>query len=202
MAKNTLPVNFQDDILNSAMDGKRRFKLIPNSDGTYSLEDATTYDQVGSNFGAGQINATNQAVNESADKNKVIQDIEAIRNVTEDGYIAGAIALKHVDNSLEGHGVCELLAETNSTDTNNAIEISNIKNFRYLLFIILNGSNDCICNTLIPVDIVYSYNKWFAKYDNLTNNKTYDAVVKIISDTSVNLYVTDSTRKACLYGIK
>ena len=104
MAKNTLPVNFQDDILNSAMDGKRRFKLIPNSDGTYSLEDATTYDQVGSNFGAGQINATNQAVNESADKNKVIQDIEAIRNVTEDGYIAGALALKHVDNSLNNIG--------------------------------------------------------------------------------------------------
>ena len=131
-----------------------------------------------------------------------LKTIEEISANTDENALAGANAVKEVYDSLEGHGVCELLAETNSTDTNNTIEISNIKNFRYLLFIILNGSNDCICNTLIPVDFVYSYNKWFAKYDNLTNNKTYDAVVKIISDTSVNLYVTDSTRKACLYGIK
>lgn len=65
MAKSTLPVNYQDDILNNAMGGKRRYKMINNSDGTVSLEDVTTYDQVGSNFGAGQMNATNQAVNES-----------------------------------------------------------------------------------------------------------------------------------------
>lgn len=100
MAKSTLPVNYQDDILNNAMGGKRRYRMINNSDGTVSLEDVTTYDQVGSNFGAGQMNATNAAVNESADKNRVIQDIEAIRNVTEDGYIAGALALKQVDSSL------------------------------------------------------------------------------------------------------
>lgn len=104
MAKNTLPVDFQDDIMNSSMGGNRRYKMINNSDGTVSFEDATTYDQVGSNFGAGQMNATNTAVNEAADKNKVIQDLDAIRNVTEDGYIAGAIALKQVEQSLEELG--------------------------------------------------------------------------------------------------
>lgn len=100
MAKNTLPVNFQDDILNSAMGSKRRYSVINNSDGTISLEDATTYDQVGSNFGAGQMNATNAAVNASADAGKIIDDIDAIRNVTKDGYMAGALALKQIDNSL------------------------------------------------------------------------------------------------------
>lgn len=100
MAKNTLLVDFQDDIMNSSMGGNRRYKMINNSDGTVSFEDATTYDQVGSNFGAGQMNATNAAVNEAADKNKVIQDLDAIRNVTEDGYIAGALALKQVEQSL------------------------------------------------------------------------------------------------------
>lgn len=100
MAKNTLPVNFKDDIMNSAMGGKRRYRIINNSDKTISLEDVTLYDQIGDNYGAGQVNATNQAVNESADKNKVIQDIETIRNVTEDGYMAGALALKQVDDSL------------------------------------------------------------------------------------------------------
>lgn len=101
MAKNTLPVDFKDDIMNSSMGGKRRYRVINNSDGTISLEDATTYDQVGSNFGAGQMNATNEAVNASADAGKIIDDIEAIRNVTKEGYMAGALALKQVDNSLE-----------------------------------------------------------------------------------------------------
>lgn len=100
MAKNILPVDFKDDIMNSSMDGKRRYKLIQNSDGTYSLEDVTTYDQVGSNFGAGQMNATNAAVNAAADANKIIDDIDTIRAVTQEGYIVGALALKQVDDSL------------------------------------------------------------------------------------------------------
>lgn len=65
MAKATLPENFKDDVLASSMGGKRRYNLIHNSDGTVSLEDATTYTQVGSNFGAAQVNATNTAVNAS-----------------------------------------------------------------------------------------------------------------------------------------
>ena len=43
MAKQTLPVNFKDDILNSSMGGKRRYNLIQNSNGTVSLEDVTSY---------------------------------------------------------------------------------------------------------------------------------------------------------------
>lgn len=65
MAKSTLPVNFKDDVLAASMGGKRRYRLIHNSDGTVSLEDTTTYTQVGSNFGAAQVNATNAAVNAS-----------------------------------------------------------------------------------------------------------------------------------------
>ena len=101
MAKPILTTDFKDDIMQEAMNGKRRYKMINNSDGTISLEDATTYDQVGSNFGAGQMNATNAAVNASADAGKIIDDIDAIRNVTKEGYMAGALALKQIDNSLE-----------------------------------------------------------------------------------------------------
>lgn len=102
MAKTVLPVDFKDDILNVSMNGKRRYNLVPNSDGTYSLEDVSTYDQVGSSYGAGQINPLNQAVNESADAGKIIDDIETIGAVTEDGYIAGAKALQSVNDSLAG----------------------------------------------------------------------------------------------------
>lgn len=100
MAKSTVPVNFKDDIMNSAMNGKRRYRMINNSDGTISLEDVTTYDQVGSNFGAAQMNATNKAVNAAADASKIIDDIDAIRATTQSGYMAGALALKQVDDSL------------------------------------------------------------------------------------------------------
>lgn len=65
MPKPTLPENFQDDVLAASMGGKRRYRLIHNSDGTVSLEDATTYTQVGSNFGSSQVNNISKAVNAS-----------------------------------------------------------------------------------------------------------------------------------------
>lgn len=70
MAKETLPANFKDDILASEMGGKRRYK-ITFPDGTEQevmLEDVTNYDQVGSNFGAAQVNQINTAINESLGK--------------------------------------------------------------------------------------------------------------------------------------
>lgn len=104
MAKNTLPTNFKDDILNSSMNSKRKYNMIQNTDGTVSLEDASTYDQIGSEYGASQVNATNKAVNESADAGKIIDDVDDINAVTEKGYIAGALALKALNSSLETLG--------------------------------------------------------------------------------------------------
>lgn len=100
MAKQTLPAEFQDDIMNNSMGGRRRYRIINNSDGTISFEDATIYEQVGSNFGAGQINAINQAVNESFDKNKIVKDLETIGAITEEGYVPDSLALKELNNSL------------------------------------------------------------------------------------------------------
>lgn len=65
MAKAVLPTDFQDDILNASMNGKRRYRTETNPDGTISFIDVSQYDQVGSDFGAGQINQTNAAVNEA-----------------------------------------------------------------------------------------------------------------------------------------
>lgn len=100
MAKQTLPVDFQDDLLNVYMGEKRRYRMINNSDGTVSLEDVTVYDRIGSNFGAGQINATNQAVNESFDKNKLIRDLDTINALTEEGYAVDALSVKQITESL------------------------------------------------------------------------------------------------------
>lgn len=75
-----LPVNFKDDILANSMGGKRRYKVIENTDGTISLEDVTDYTQVGSDFGAAQMNATNQGVNNA--QNKADKTWEALEERT------------------------------------------------------------------------------------------------------------------------
>lgn len=93
-----LPVNFKDDVLASSMDGKRRYNMITNSDGTVSFEDVTTYSQEGSNFGSAQINNTNGAINTI--NNNVLDTIEQISANTSGGKFAGALALKNVNNSL------------------------------------------------------------------------------------------------------
>lgn len=100
MAKATLPVNFKDDILDPSMDGKRRYRIIKNSDDTVSLEDVTDYTQVGSNFGASQVNATNTAVNNSADKANIIDDIDDIAANVTPGKMAGALAVKQLSDNF------------------------------------------------------------------------------------------------------
>lgn len=100
MAKQILPTNFKDDILSPSMGGKRKYRLIDNGDGTYLLEDVTDYTQTGSDFGAGQINATNQAVNESCDKADVIDDLEDVVANQANGKIAGAKAVSELNGNL------------------------------------------------------------------------------------------------------
>lgn len=104
MAKQELPVDFKDDVLQAEMAGKRKYRIIQNEDGTISLEDVTNYSQIGSNFGAAQMNATNLAVNESFDKNKVIDSLVDIVANEATGYAAGALAVRELNgNSYELH---------------------------------------------------------------------------------------------------
>lgn len=93
MAKQTLPTNFQDDVLNE-VNPKRKYKMIMNDDATVSFEDVTEYDQIGSNFGAAQVNETNTAVNESADKSDIIDSTADVLANTASGKMASALAVK------------------------------------------------------------------------------------------------------------
>ena len=56
-------MELKTDYKDAMFDGQRRYRLIPNEDGTYSLPDETTYTQKGDKFGANDINSTNEAVN-------------------------------------------------------------------------------------------------------------------------------------------
>lgn len=117
MAKANLPVNFKDDILKENMNGKRRFNMIQNSDGTVSFEDVTNYTQVGSTFGAAQINATNEAVNNAADASKIMDDLDTIKANTQSGYIAGALAVKALSSNL-GLNYGEFISNADKTEKN------------------------------------------------------------------------------------
>ena len=97
MAKQTLPTNYKDDVLATSMGKKRRYNLIQNDDGTISLEDATEYVQEGDNYGAAQLNATNQAVNESVDQAKIIDSLDDISANTQPGMVAGALAVAELN---------------------------------------------------------------------------------------------------------
>lgn len=87
-----LPTNYLDDILAQSMNGKRKFR-ITRPDGTFEeviIEDISEYLQTGSTFGAGDINRTNQAVNEKFDSGDVVDPMLT----TELGFAADAYQTK------------------------------------------------------------------------------------------------------------
>lgn len=51
------------DYKNDQFEGNRKYEITDNSDGTYSFEDVTEYEESGDTFGADDINDTNTAVN-------------------------------------------------------------------------------------------------------------------------------------------
>lgn len=102
MAKQVLPTNFMDDILNESMKGKRRWIITQNDDGTYTFEDATTYDQLGNTFGQAQVNEMNKAINESVDQARVIDDYKTLAAVNQNGFVPGAKPVAQLISDLGG----------------------------------------------------------------------------------------------------
>ena len=113
MAKATLPTNYKDDIMASSMKGLRRYRQIQNDDGTVSFEDVTDYEQVGSNFGAAQMNQTNTAVNNSADKSKIIDRLTDVAANTQAGMMAGALAVRELNNKSKATRIADFSANSN-----------------------------------------------------------------------------------------
>lgn len=54
-----LRTDYQDDVF----EGSRKYVMVTNADGTVSFTDSTNYSQVGSTYGAAEINAQNEAIN-------------------------------------------------------------------------------------------------------------------------------------------
>lgn len=58
-----LKTNYVDDVLDTTKNQVRKYQQIQNNDGTVSFVDVTEYTQVGTSFGAKDINDTNAAIN-------------------------------------------------------------------------------------------------------------------------------------------
>lgn len=96
-----LQTNFKDDILDEEMNGKRRVKLTPLSDGTYIIEDVTKYTQTGSEYGQKEINQLNETVNGKLDSEKVIDDLNTAVAVTENGVPVGCKVISELNGNLK-----------------------------------------------------------------------------------------------------
>lgn len=107
-----LPTNLKDDILDSSVNTRRKYRMIENEDGTVEFEDVTEYSQVGDEYGAGLINETNKQVNAKVEKAVIVRDLETIGAITEEGYIPDALALKDVNDSL-ANGQVKFKVENN-----------------------------------------------------------------------------------------
>ena len=95
-SKATLKTNYKND----AYSGNRKFKMTNNSDGTVSFEDVTPYTQTGDNFGAAELNSFAEAINESADKNDLMNDLDGINSNQGVSKFVGALAIKTLMSKL------------------------------------------------------------------------------------------------------
>ena len=115
MAYTPLRTDFKDDILDSS-NYKRKYKQVANNDGTFSFQDETTYQQVGSDYGAKEVNEEREAINNIYENKLVALDDVAL--VTEEGFFVDALAVKELNSNL-GNVKADL------TKANNNIAIIN-----------------------------------------------------------------------------
>ena len=94
---NPLSTNFKDDILADSND-RRKYTQINNSDGTISLQDSTAYKQVGSQYGAKEVNEEREAIN-NIYTNKLVT-LDEIDLVTEPGFFVDAQAVKELNSKM------------------------------------------------------------------------------------------------------
>lgn len=97
-----LPTNFIDDILASS-NLKRKYKMVNNPDGTVSFDDVTDYQQIGSEFGAKQMNETNGGINEINDKR--LKTLNEVNLTTQLGFFVDALAVKELKNKTDDQTV-------------------------------------------------------------------------------------------------
>lgn len=92
-----LSTDFKDDIL-AIQNSKRKYTQVNNSDGTVSFQDSTAYSQVGSSYGAKEVNEEREAIN-NIYANKLVT-LDEIDLVTEPGFFVDAQVVKELNSKM------------------------------------------------------------------------------------------------------
>lgn len=92
-----LSTDFKDDIL-ASQNSKRKYTQVNNSDGTVSFQDSTAYSQVGSSYGAKEVNEEREAIN-NIYANKLVT-LDEIDLVTEPGFFVDAQVVKELNSKM------------------------------------------------------------------------------------------------------
>lgn len=134
-----LKTNYVDDLLDTTKNQLRKYQQIQNNDGTVSFVDVTEYTQVGTSFGAKDINDTNAAIN----------DVNGKLN-----HVYGKVVLSNpfvvwTTNSLikfNGIVICSLsFTSTSNLITNTEIKVGNVPDlFKPLSRQSASSSDGCI----------------------------------------------------------
>lgn len=176
MAYTPLRTDFKDDILDPS-NYKRKYKQVANNDGTFSLQDETTYQQVGSDYGAKEVNEEREAINNIYENKLVALDDVAL--VTEEGFFVDALAVKELNSKLKNaettmnNNLKSLLSEKQVTVTNN-INVGAGKDFeKYIKAPPLTGYTPI---GVVGYDLVGNWDVWInvsSCYYNSASNLIY-----------------------------
>lgn len=111
-----LKINYVDDVLDATKNQLRKYQQIQNDDGTVSFVDVTEYTQLGTSFGAKDINDTNAAINDVNGKLDTTTEAIVHDNIT------GIFTYTRIGHMCIG---CGTLTTTNDIDAYSAI-VSNL----------------------------------------------------------------------------
>lgn len=122
-----LSTDFKDDIL-ASQNSKRKYTHVNNSDGTVSFQDSTAYSQVGSSYGAKEVNEEREAIN-NIYANKLVS-LDEIDLVTEEGYFVDAKAVKELNSKMMADVQFKPFSITGNPSGGNSLVITSLTNLK------------------------------------------------------------------------
>ena len=122
-----LSTDFKDDIL-ASQNSKRKYTQVNNSDGTVSFQDSTAYSQVGSSYGAKEVNEERKAIN-NIYANKLVT-LNEIDLVTEPGFFVDAQVVKELNSKMMADVQFKLFSITGNPVGSNSYAITSLTSLK------------------------------------------------------------------------
>ena len=179
-----LSTDFKDDIL-ASQNSKRKYTQVNNSDGTVSFQDSTAYSQVGSSYGAKEVNEERKAIN-NVYANKLVT-LDEINLVTEPGFFVDAKAVKEL-NSKTTYALTPIW-------TNPTYSITRIGNVIYIdYYCLVNGGVGGMAFGIakLPSEISPNHTIKTQAWTAGTNGQRHGASVEIKTDGQINFAAGDA----------